>query len=101
MTTIDPTSAREAMTYFGSWAGFRRRYLRVPGVQAAALLGDEVIFQASYGLADVEAGTPLTDAHLFRIASHSKTLTAVAVLQLVERGALRLDDTAATWVPYL
>ena len=99
--TTDRTSALEAMTYFGSWLGFRQQYLRVPGIQAAALLGDEVIYQASYGLADVEARTPLTDAHLFRIASHSKTFTAVALFQLAERGALRLDDTAATWVPYL
>ncbi|BEP14206.1 serine hydrolase domain-containing protein [Acidothermaceae bacterium B102] len=101
MTEIDRTTAHEAMTYFGSWLEFRQRYLRVPGIQAAFLLGDEVLWQGSYGLADVEAGTALTDGHLFRIASHSKTFTAVAVLQLVERGPLRLDDPAATWVPYL
>ena len=101
MTQLERTTAHEAMTYFGSWLGYRQAFLRAPGIQAAFLLGDEVIFQGSYGLADVEAGTALTDGHLFRIASHSKTFTAVAVLQLAERGALRLDDAAATWVPYL
>src|SRR4051794_30926402 len=101
MTDIDRTTAGEAMTYFGSWLEFRQRFLRVPGIQAAALLGDQVIFEGSYGLADIEAGTSLTGDHLFRIASHSKTFTGVALMQLAERGALRLDDTAVTWVPYL
>jgi len=43
MTEIDRTTAREAMTYFGFWLGFRQSYLRVPGIQAAFLLGDEVL----------------------------------------------------------
>ncbi|MEZ5250231.1 MAG: serine hydrolase [Ilumatobacteraceae bacterium] len=42
---------------------------------------------------DESTGEPLTTGHLFRIASHSKTFTATAVMQLVERGDLRLDDT--------
>ena len=101
MAQIDRTVALEALTYFGSWLDFRQHYLRVPGIQAAFLLRDEVIFTGSYGHADVEAGVSLTDRHLFRIASHSKTFTATAVLQLVEQGALRLDDTAGQWLPYL
>jgi len=36
---------------------------------------------------DVASATELTPAHLFRIASHSKTFTATAVMQLVESGA--------------
>ena len=101
MAELDRRSALEAMTYFGSWLGYRQQYLRVPGIQAAFLLGDEVLYSGAYGEADVEAGVPLTDAHLFRIASHSKTFTATAVLQLVEQGLLRLDDRAGTWLPYL
>ena len=42
--------------------------------------------RAAHGLADVESGTPLTPGHRFRIASHSKTFTATAVMRLVERG---------------
>ncbi|MEP6559553.1 MAG: serine hydrolase [Nakamurella sp.] len=37
----------------------------------------------------------MTTDHLFRIASHSTTVTATLVLQLVEDGALRLDDNVA------
>ena len=101
MTEIDLLSAREATDYFGSWLAFRREHLRVPGIQAAFLLGDTVIFEGAYGLADQESGVDLTGNHLFRIASHSKTFTATAILQLVEQGLLRLDDTVGAWLPYL
>ncbi len=70
----------------------------MPGVQAAVYAGEGIAFSAAYGLADVENAVPLTEQHLFRIASHSKTFTATAVFQLVEQGRLRLDDKAAQHV---
>ena len=98
---IDLASARQALAYFDRWLAFRQHYLRVPGVQAAVLIGDTVELSTAHGLADVERAVPMTTEHLFRIASHSKTFTSTAVLQLVEQGRLRLDDTAGSWVPYL
>jgi D-alanyl-D-alanine carboxypeptidase len=74
---------------------------RVPGVQAAIRSGDELVLSAAVGVADALAGTPLTTEHLFPIASHSKTFTATAVLQLVEAGRMRLDDPIGDWVPEL
>jgi D-alanyl-D-alanine carboxypeptidase len=53
------------------------------------------------GVADAVTGTPLTPAHLFHIASHSKTFTATAVLQLVEAGRMRLDDPIGRHLPEL
>lgn len=83
----------DASRYFDRWLAFRLDADLVPGVQAAILHDDEVVLATAHGVADVVTGAPLTNAHLFRIASHSKTFTATAVMQLVERGALRLDDT--------
>ena len=82
----------DAAAYFGRWLEFRLGAERVPGVQAAVLHGDEVVLSVAHGVADVSTGEPLTDGHLFRIASHSKTFTATAVMQLVQAGSLRLDD---------
>ena len=98
---LDPVATRQAIDYYEGWLAFQQPYLRVPGVQAAVLLEGEVLLSTAYGLADVERGVELTPRHLFRIASHSKTFTATAILQLAEQGALRLDDTAGSWVPYL
>ena len=94
---LDP-DLREVLTYYDSWLAFNQRYQRVPGVQAAVFAADRIALSAAYGLADVEDAVPLTEQHLFRIASHSKTFTATAVFQLVEQGRLRLDDKAAQHV---
>ncbi|MEU4606868.1 serine hydrolase domain-containing protein [Kribbella sp. NPDC023972] len=97
----DGESLQEVLTYYRSWLAFRQRFSRVPGVQAAVFADGSVAFSAAYGLADVESAVPLTERHLFRIASHSKTFTATAVLQLVEQGRLRLDDKAEMHVTEL
>jgi D-alanyl-D-alanine carboxypeptidase len=100
---IDPERtaavAAAAAPYLESWLDHQRRRLRVPGVQAAVRVGEQLVLDTALGVADLTTGEPLTAGHLFRIASHSKTFTATAVLQLVEAGRLRLDDPVAQWVP--
>ncbi|WP_433012150.1 serine hydrolase domain-containing protein [Kribbella sp. CA-294648] len=107
---LDSENLKEVLAYYDSWLAFNQRYRRIPGVQAAVLFrpspddpgqafaGDAVAFSAAYGQADVEEGVALTEQHLFRIASHSKTFTATALLQLAEQGKLRLDDKVAMHV---
>lgn len=101
MSLPEPAALSAALDYADRWLGFRQRMLRVPGVQAAVLVGSEIAMSSVHGDADVESGTALTARHLFRIASHSKTFTATAVLQLVEAGRLRLDDTVGQLLPRL
>lgn len=91
---------RDAAAYIDDWWGFRRRQHRVPGVQGAVAFGGKVLLESSHGLADVGTGTPVGPGTVFRVASHSKTFTATVVHQLAERGALRLDDTLARWLPW-
>ncbi|HST47400.1 serine hydrolase domain-containing protein [Jatrophihabitans sp.] len=93
--------AQDTLDYYRSWLDYRRWFLRIPGVQACVACDGVPRLSVALGTADEPAGTPLTERHRFRIASHSKTFTAVLVLRLVERGRLRLDDPIATWVPGL
>lgn len=101
MTLPEPAALSDALAYADQWLAFRQHLLRVPGVQAAVLVGGEIRLSTAHGHADLASGTALTEAHLFRIASHSKTFTATAVLQLVEAGRLRLDDTLGALLPRL
>ena len=101
MNELSPDTAASALAYVESWLGFRQVYLRIPGVQAAVLQDSSLVLSKAYGWADVEAGVPLTTDHLFRVASHSKTFTATAILQLAEAGRLRLDDPVGRWLPFL
>lgn len=52
----------------------------------------------AHGLADIASKTPVTEDTVFRIASISKTFTAVAVMQLWERGLIDLDAPAADYL---
>ena len=99
MTTTE--TIRAAAPYLRSWVEFQAAHRRVPGVQVAIRTEDELVLSAAIGVADASTGAPLTTGHLFRIASHSKTFTATAVLQLVEAGRMRLDDPIADHVPEL
>ncbi len=64
----------------------------VPGAAVAITDGGRLVYARGFGFADREQGQLATPASLFRIASISKPITAVAILQLVERGRLSLDD---------
>lgn len=94
-------AVQSAAEYAARWFAFAGETREVPGIQAAIRYRGELILEFAWGAADLETGEPLTTDSLFRIASHSKTFTATAVFQLAERGALRLDDTVAQWVPEL
>lgn len=98
---LTPERLREIAPYLSRWLATQVETRHVPGAQVAVRLGDELILSEAYGLADQAAGTPLTTGHVFRVASHSKTFTAVAVLRLVEAGRLRLDDAVGTLLPDL
>lgn len=65
---------------------------RVPGASLAVARHGKLVYARGFGLADVDRGEAVQPDSLFRIASVSKPLTAVAILQLVERGRLGLDD---------
>ena len=104
MSSSPPSSLdalREALTYVDSWLDYRVWKLRVPGAQVAVWFDGEVQFTKAYGVSNLDTGDALTTSHLFRIASHSKTFTATAIMQLVEAGTLRLDDPAGIWIPEL
>ena len=79
--------------YDRSMAMFMEKH-RLPGASIAVTNGGEVVFAKGYGYADVAVNEKVHRDSLFRIASISKPITAVAVLQLHERGKLDLDDSA-------
>ncbi len=89
------------LPYVREWIAYKVWQLRLPGVQVAVGFEGEELFSEAWGYADVEAGRRLTTTDRFRIASHSKTFTATALLQLADDGRLRLDDTVGTFVPAL
>ncbi|MFI7126075.1 serine hydrolase [Nonomuraea sp. NPDC050153] len=71
------------------------RHMRASGVAGVSLAISRrgaLVFARGYGLANRETGERLTERHLMRVASISKPITAVAIMQLVEAGRLTLDQ---------
>jgi CubicO group peptidase (beta-lactamase class C family) len=89
------------------WDGFTRALDALAAqdsvVGAAAILvrDGRVVAHRERGFADRERGQRVDERTLFHYGSITKTLTAVAIMQLRDRGLLSLDDTVTRWIPEL
>ena len=71
----------------------------IPGLSVAVVTGNQLRWSNGYGFADVENFVPAKSATVYRLASISKTITAAAVMQLVERGKIDLDAPIQKYCP--
>src|SRR5579864_6728145 len=85
----------DAALYADQWLEYQQQLKEIPAVTVAVRPADNVILSKGYGYANLEQRIPVTPQHLFRVASHSKWFTGTAIMQLKERGRLRLDDPLA------
>lgn len=72
---------------------------RVAGIVALVLQDGRPVYEQAFGWADKEAGRPMTTDTVFRIASQTKALTSVAIMQLIEKGRLSLSRRAGDFIP--
>jgi CubicO group peptidase (beta-lactamase class C family) len=89
-----PTTG-ETIAQFGSLDAWMQQFMllkKVPGGSLAIAVNGEIKVARGYGYADRETLEPVEPDSLFRIASISKPITAVAVLKLIDAGKLKLDD---------
>jgi len=72
---------------------------KLPGLSAAIVRGDEVVWAKAFGFRDLERGLAATPHTLYGIGSVTKSFTALSIMQLAEQGKLRLDDPVGRHVP--
>ena len=72
---------------------------RIAGAVVLVLRDGRVAYERAVGWSDREGKRPMTPNAIFRIASESKPLTSVAILQLAEAGKLSIDDPVSRWMP--
>jgi CubicO group peptidase (beta-lactamase class C family) len=95
----------------GAWeealAEFARQLARdvegdgLGGITAGVVEGGHLVWAQGFGWADRERGVPAGVGTIYRVGSISKSFTAVALLQLWDRGHLDLDDPVAAVLPEL
>ena len=71
-----------------------------PGVQYIIVNKKEIIYHHSSGLADLKNRAVLNTSHTMTFFSITKTLTAIAILQLVEKGKVSLDDSVLKYAEH-
>lgn len=98
---MSPKQMAEVFPFLDRWLRLRHDVCQLPGLAVTVRKKGKLLFSKSYGVADLESGTLLEPSHLFRVASHSKTFTAVAIMQLAESGKLRIDDAIVDYLPWL
>lgn len=72
---------------------------QIAGGAALVACRGRIVHLTTVGFQDAEAGTPISEATIYRIASMTKPITSVAALILVEEGKLRLDDPVSKFIP--
>jgi CubicO group peptidase (beta-lactamase class C family) len=72
-------------------SAFIKRW-KIEGASVAVTKDERLVYAKGFGIANQETGEEVKPGHLFRIASVSKLITAVAVMKLFEDGQLDLDD---------
>lgn len=73
--------------------------LKIPGLALAIVQGDRIAYMRGYGQADPD-GRAVTPQTPFMIGSTGKSITALAIMQLVEAGMIKLDAPVQTYLPW-
>ncbi|OWA34927.1 hypothetical protein B9G55_14390 [Saccharibacillus sp. O16] len=81
-----------------AYANAARERLHIPGLAVGIVQNGEVVYMQGYGSAGPGAG-PMTPQTPLAIGSTSKSLTALAVMQLVEQGKIKLDAPVTDYLP--
>ena len=89
----------EAFTLMNVWLDAQKDYEQLPGISAAVIEDQEVLWSGAFGKANKEQNLAMTPETLCSICSISKLFTAVAIMKLYDEGKLRLDDPVSTLLP--
>lgn len=73
---------------------------KAPGTSIVVFTSDKIRWAEGFGKSDVETGRPMRPENHQMIGSITKTISTLAVMQLVERGALDLDQDISSYLPF-
>ncbi|MDW3651524.1 MAG: serine hydrolase domain-containing protein [Bacteroidia bacterium] len=72
---------------------------KLPGIEAMVIRGGKIVHNSRIGFEDLEKKQPLREGQIFRMASMTKPVTAVAAMILYQEGKFKLDDPVSKYIP--
>jgi CubicO group peptidase (beta-lactamase class C family) len=103
-TFTDPARRQKLASAFpaiDSYLAAEVKKNKVPGLAFGIVIDGELAYQGGFGVRDMKSNAPIDADSVFRIASMTKSLTAMAILQLRDAGQISLDDRADRYIPEL
>jgi CubicO group peptidase (beta-lactamase class C family) len=103
-TFTDPGRMEKIKKLFPVIDSIYRKYAianHFPGIAFGLVVDGKLLYNGNYGYTNIDKKIPVTSSSLFRIASMSKSFTAMAILKLRDEGKLNLDDPAYLYIPEL
>jgi CubicO group peptidase (beta-lactamase class C family) len=94
---VSETRLDEKLGQFEQYLADMQRELAIPGMSAAIVKDQELIWSQGFGYADVAAERPAAPDTPYEIASLTKTFGSTILLQLVEQGKVNLDDPVSKY----
>ncbi len=99
LVTENPDLAT-AIDLYDAWIRYTMQRKHQPGLAVGIVYDGDLLWGHGFGYADIDAKRPVTLETRFRIASISKTFTAVGIMQLRDAGALSLDDPVSNYLDW-
>jgi CubicO group peptidase (beta-lactamase class C family) len=99
---IRQASAKTGLTNFeevDAYISAKMKELGIPGAALVIVQGDQIVHLKAFGVADAD-GRPVTPQSPFFTGSTGKSFTALAIMQLVEVGKIKLDEPVQTYLPW-
>jgi CubicO group peptidase (beta-lactamase class C family) len=93
--SAQPTTQEQIDRYFREMA----QQSPAPGFSVVVVKGEEVLFQKGYGREQIDQPNPMRAESVTAIGSLTKSFTALAIMQLVEAGKIKLDDPVVKYLP--
>lgn len=100
----DPQRAQKLAAAFPEIEQLFKTYVErahMPGAVFGIIIDGELVWVKTAGVRETKANAPVTPDTMFRIASMTKSFTALSILKLRDEGKLSLDDPVARYVPSL
>ena len=72
---------------------------QIPGMVWGIVIDGKLAHVGTFGVQDLSTKTPVSETSVFRIASMTKSFTALAVLKLRDQSKLSLEDPVTKWIP--
>ena len=100
-SVADDPEVQSALNLIDVWLGAQRDYQDYPGVSAAIVHDQELLWSNGYGYSNMESRTPATPETIYSICSISKLFTSVALMGFRDAGVVRMNDPVSNHLSWL